>query len=323
MKDFSGKLAVITGAGTGMGRELARKLAAEGCHLALCDVQMDNLGETRRLCEADARHGGPVTVTACDVSVESQVLAFRDAVLREHATDHVHLLFNNAGIGGGGSFVSEPRDEWDKTFAVCWGGVYLCTRAFLPLLIASEEAHLVNTSSINGFWACLGPRAHTAYSAAKFAVKGFTEALLLDLRLNAPHVKVSLVMPGHIGTPIVENSRKLLTNRSFDEMTPEELAQLRRFLGQQGIPAESIPDADLIGGMKALAAGFENNAPTSAAQAADVILDGVRSERWRVLVGADAEALDRAVRDTPEEAYERSFLERLSATGQFQGLLVR
>jgi hypothetical protein len=81
-------------------------------------------------------------------------------------------------------------DEWERTFNICWGGVYNCTRAFLPLLQHAEEGHIVNTSSINGFWASVGPRIpHTAYSAAKFAVKGFTEALITDLRINAPHSK--------------------------------------------------------------------------------------------------------------------------------------
>ena len=135
---------------------------------------------------------------------------FRDEVLAQHVTDHVNLVFNNAGIGGGASFILASREEWDRTFEICWGGVYNGCRAFVPLLIAADEGHLVNTSSVNGFWASLGPgMPHTAYSAAKFAVKGFTEALLEDFRLNAPHVGVSVVMPGHIGTEIVNNSRKL------------------------------------------------------------------------------------------------------------------
>src|SRR5205085_8398952 len=114
---------------------------------------------------------------------------------------------NNAGIGGGGSFVVDDRAEWDATFAVTWGGVYSCTRVFLPMLLASTEGHVVNTSSVNGFWASLGPNIpNTAYSAAKFAVKGFTEALVTDLRVNAPHISASVVMPGHIGTGIVLNS---------------------------------------------------------------------------------------------------------------------
>ena len=111
--------------------------------------------------------------------------AFRDEVVAQHATDHINLLFNNAGIGGGASFVNGDRAEWDRTFGVGWGGVYNCSRAFVPLLVASDEGYLVNTSSVNGFWACLGPGIpHTAYSTAKFAVKGFTEALVTDFRVQ-------------------------------------------------------------------------------------------------------------------------------------------
>src|SRR5688572_32849754 len=196
MKDFRGKLAAITGGGTGMGRELARQLAGAGCRVALCDVSPEHMAETKALCEQAGPAGLRVTTHLCDVSDEAQVLAFRDAVMREHATDHVHLVFNNAGIAGGGSVLADPRDERERTFGVCWYGVYYGTRAFLPLLVGAREGWLVNTSSVNGFWASLGPGIpHTAYSAAKFAVKGFTEALINDLRMNAPHVGVSLVMP--------------------------------------------------------------------------------------------------------------------------------
>jgi len=199
MNDFRGKVAVVTGGGTGMGRELTVQLAAAGCHVALCDVSSESMAETKQLAEAAATAGAAVSTHVCDVSDEGQVVAFRDAVRARHPA--INLLFNNAGIGGGGSFVNDDRAEWDKTFGVCWSGVYFCTRAFLPLLVASSEGYIVNTSSVNGFWACLGPdTAHTAYSAAKFAVKRFSEALLVDLRLNAPHVKVAVVMPGHVGT---------------------------------------------------------------------------------------------------------------------------
>ncbi len=136
-------------------------------------------------------------------------------------SDHIHLLFNNAGIGGGGSFVAGDRANWEKTFNVCWGGVYHCTRAFLPLLMAANEGHIVNTSSVNGFWASIGPGIpHTAYAAAKFAVKGFTEALMTDLAVNAPHIHCSVVMPGHIGTEIVTNSRKILSGDDFGRARP-------------------------------------------------------------------------------------------------------
>src|SRR4029079_10577179 len=211
MKDFRDKLAVITGGGTGMGRELARELTAEGCHVAMCDALSQKLAETKRLCDERAPAGVRVTIHACDVSKEAEMNAFRDAVQSQHDTDHVNLLFNNAGIGGGGSILNDERADWERTFGVCWYGVYYGTRVFLPLLVASDEGYIVNTSSVNGFWACLGPStAHTAYSAAKFAVKGFSEALMIDMRLNAPHVKVSVVMPGHIGTSIFDNTNRVL-----------------------------------------------------------------------------------------------------------------
>jgi NAD(P)-dependent dehydrogenase (short-subunit alcohol dehydrogenase family) len=210
MKEFRNRLAVVTGGGTGMGRELVRQLAAEGCHVAMCDVSADAMAETVALCADDAdRQGVRVTAHVADVSDEAQVLGFRDDVLAQHATETINLLFNNAGIGGGGSLFANSRSEWEKTFNVCWGGVYLCTRAFLPMLVKADAGHIVNTSSVNGFWASLGPQlSHTAYAAAKFAVKGFTEALVTDLRLHAPHVTCSVVMPGHIGTSIVANSRR-------------------------------------------------------------------------------------------------------------------
>ena len=203
MKSFEGKIAVVTGGGSGMGRELALQLVAMGCDVAICDVFPEGMAETKRRCLSQARQGTRVVTFPADVSIEDQVLAFVAAVKRDLDTDHIHFLFNNAGIGGGGGFVDGDRAEWERTFSVCWYGVYYCTRAFLPLLKNADDGHIVNTSSVNGFWASIGSgRPHTAYCAAKFAVKGFTEALMTDLALNAPHIKCSVVMPGHIGTNI-------------------------------------------------------------------------------------------------------------------------
>jgi NAD(P)-dependent dehydrogenase (short-subunit alcohol dehydrogenase family) len=318
MDQFAGRIAVITGGGTGMGRELARQLAADGCHVAMCDVFEETMAQTRALCEADAPKGTRVMTFVADVSDEKQVLAFRKAVAEELDTRHVNLLFNNAGIGGGGSLIGDDREVWDKTFDVCWGGVYLCTRAFLPMLLASSEAHLINTSSVNGFWASLGPlTAHTAYSAAKFAVKGFTEALIGDFRNNAPHVKVSLVMPGHIGTSIVINSGKLL---GFDpkELSDDQLEDARERLARMGFDPEGVSNDQIRQAMQQRAEDFRDNAPLTAAQAAGIILDGVRKQQWRILVGEDAQTIDRMVRETPEEAYEPSFMERLVKEANWQ-----
>ena len=190
MERFEGKVAVVTGGGTGMGRELARQLTAEGCHVAICDVSVENMATTKALCDGGSPDGTVLSTFVADVSDRGQMDAFATHVAAAHGTDHINLLFNNAGIGGGGSIVVDEPDEWDKMFGVCWGGVYNGTRAFLPMLLAADEGHVVNTSSVNGFWACLGPNAHTAYSAAKFAVKGFSEALIVDFRQNAPHLKV-------------------------------------------------------------------------------------------------------------------------------------
>ncbi len=152
------------------------------------------------------------------------------------------MLFNNAGIGGGGEFVTGDRAEWERTFGVCWYGVYYGCRAFMDLLVASEEGHIINTSSVNGFWASIGPNvSHTAYAAAKFAVKGFTEALVTDLRLNAPHVHASVVMPGHIGTSIALNTGKVLGTGGAMEMSSEQVQKIRERLSEAGMPVDNVP----------------------------------------------------------------------------------
>jgi NAD(P)-dependent dehydrogenase (short-subunit alcohol dehydrogenase family) len=309
MKDFAGKIAVITGGGTGMGRELARQLVAEGCNVAMCDVSADAMAETKRLCEVERLPQGlRVTTHIADVSIEDQLKRFRDELIAQQATDKIHLLFNNAGIGGGGSLFTNTREQWERTFNICWGGVYLCVRTFLPLLMKADEAHIVNTSSVNGFWASVGMGvSHTAYSAAKFAVKGFTEALMNDLRLNAPHIKCSVVMPGHIGTSIVSNTR--LVQNGSEELNPNEIVQTRQRLKGMGVDTDVMSDAEIQRRAHDRARTFREEAPTTAAQAAKIILDGVKADQWRILVGDDAHRLDMRVRQTPEKAYTPEFYE--------------
>src|SRR3954466_9578437 len=118
MKDFAGRIAVITGGGTGMGRELVRQLVAEGCNVAMCDVSAAAMAETRRLCEVEKLPQGRITTHVADVSVEDDLLRFRDELAEQQATDKIHLLFNNAGIGGGGSLFTHTRDQWEKTFGI-------------------------------------------------------------------------------------------------------------------------------------------------------------------------------------------------------------
>jgi len=319
MKDFAGRIAVITGGGTGMGRELARQLVAEGCNIAMCDVSRAAMDETRRLCEADKLPQGlRITTHLADVSDEEQMRRFRDEVAEQQQTDRIHLLFNNAGIGGGGSLFTNTRAQWERTFNICWGGVYFGTRAFMPMLEKADAGHIVNTSSVNGFWASLGPTVpHTAYSAAKFAVKGFTEALITDLRLNAPHIKCSVVMPGHIGTSIAANSRKIQSDTiqsgaGQDTLSPDEIAQARTRFIAAGVEPSVLTDEAVQAMVAERERSFREEAPMTAAAAAKVILDGVKAERWRILVGHDAERLDAWVRNTPEEAYEPDFHARFA-----------
>ncbi|HMG26142.1 MAG TPA: SDR family oxidoreductase [Acidimicrobiia bacterium] len=308
MDSFEGKLAVVTGGGTGMGRALVVQLAGEGCSVATCDVNADNVGETAVRAEKEAPAAVRITTHLADVSDEAQMLRFRDEVADQHDTDHIDLLFNNAGIGGGNSFVTGPREAWDKTFAVDWGGVYHSMRAFVGMVVASDDAYVVNTSSVNGFWASLGPGIpHTAYSAAKFAVKGFTEALIEDFRVNAPHVKVAVVMPGHIGTDIVLNSRELLGI---------DLEEARTQMERRGLPTDGLSDEVIQNMMRMFGEMFRDSAPLTAEQAATIILDGVRAGKWRILVGDDADAIDEACRRDPENVYGEDGLSLDTITGQ-------
>ena len=314
MDSFAGKLAVVTGGGSGMGRELVRQLTADGCSVAACDVNESSVAETAALARADAQHGVLVTSHICDVADEAQVQRFRDELLAEHGRGDVDLVFSNAGIGGGGSFVAGSREEWERTFAIDWWGVYYCARVFLPLLIASGDGVLVNTSSVNGFWATLGPgMPHTAYSAAKFAVKGFTEALIEDLRVNAPHVRVAVVMPGHIGTDIVANSLRVLGAGEPENMSDADLEAVRQQLSRRDAAAATATPAELRQILTRMNSDFRDSAPLSPAQATKIILDGVLAGSWRILVGDDAKALDEAVRARPEDAY--NFASLFSAPG--------
>lgn len=310
MDSFSGKLAVVTGGGSGMGRELVRQLAAQGCSVAACDWHADAVAETAAAARSGAPDGVRVTGHACDVSREEQVLRFRDELLRQHASGHVDLVFANAGIGGGGSFVKDSRQDWERTFNVDWQGVYYCARAFLPLLIESGDGVLVTTSSVNGLWASLGPgMPNTAYSAAKFAIRGFTEALIEDLRTNAPQVRVAVVLPGHVGTDIVANSLRAqglpeperMSDAQVQELIPPD-AQAR--LVRAGLLAEGASPDDLRRMLARMSTDFRDKAPLSAADAAAVILDGVRAGAWRILLGEDAKMIDAAVRAKPEAAYD-------------------
>jgi NAD(P)-dependent dehydrogenase (short-subunit alcohol dehydrogenase family) len=313
---FAGKLAVVTGGASGMGRELVRQLAGQGCSVATCDLDADAVAKAAARARTGAAAGARVSGHVCDVSDEAQVLRFRDEVRSEHATDHVDMVFNNAGIGGGGSFVADSRENWERTFSVDWWGVYYCTRAFLPLLIASGDGVLVNTSSLNGLWASLGPgMPNSAYCTAKFAVRGFTEALIEDLRTNAPQVRVAVVMPGHVGTDIVVNSFRARGLPDLAEMSDAQLVEVlpanaKAKMIEVGLLPEGASASDLRDFLVQMSADFRDKAPLTAAAAATIILDGVRSGAWRILVGEDAKRVDAALRAKPESAYDYAELFR-------------
>lgn len=299
-KGFGGMAAVVTGGGTGMGRELVRQLTAEGCDVATCDVILANAEETAAICAADGNPGS-VLVYEADVSSERDIESFAAAVAAWRRP--LNLLFNNAGIGGGGTLVDQDRAQWERVFDVCWYGVYYSTIHFLPQMLDAPIGQVVNTSSINGFFASIGPGfPHSSYSAAKFAVKGFTEALITDFALNAPNLGASVVMPGHIGTSIQTNSDTLL---GFDDVD-----KMRQRYADAGRDASHLSDEEIVDRQHKRGESFRAMAPTSAAEAATIILGGVRRGDWRILVGEDAVMIDDLVRADPENAYTPEFFDR-------------
>jgi NAD(P)-dependent dehydrogenase (short-subunit alcohol dehydrogenase family) len=170
LESFANQIAVVTGGGSGIGRALVQQLTAAGCNVALCDISEVDMAGTVASCQAAIDQGVRVTAHRCDVASEAELLAFQRQVAQQHDSAHINLLFNNAGVSGGQSFLDDSREQWDRVFNICWGGVYLGCRVFMPMLLASERGHIINTSSINGFWACMGANMeHTAYSAATTA----------------------------------------------------------------------------------------------------------------------------------------------------------
>ena len=173
----------------------------------------------------------------------------------------------------------------------------------MPLLVAGSEGDIVNTSSIDGFWAIT----NTVYSPTKFAVKGFSEALVNELRTNAPHLKVAVVMPGHIGSSLVINIDKVLGRPTPKGMSAADIAKIRRRMVERGMPDGNDSDEQSHVAIQQQLDDFSNKAHLSAGQAALIILDGVRNDRWRILVGDDAHAADKMVREAPEQVYEADF----------------
>ncbi|MFV0496467.1 SDR family NAD(P)-dependent oxidoreductase [Mycobacterium sp.] len=264
MEGFAGKVAAVTGAGSGIGQALAIELGRSGASLAISDVDTEGLTLTE---EKLIKIGAPVKADRLDVTEREAFVAYSEAV-NEHF-GKVNQIYNNAGIAFSGEVEISQFKDIDRVMDVDFGGVLNGTKAFLPYLIASGDGHVINISSVFGIFSVPG---QAAYNAAKFAVRGFTEALRQEMRLAGHPVGVTTVHPGGIKTAIARNAT------AAEGLDSEELAR--------------VFDRQL--------------AHTSPQRAAKIILGAVRKNKARVLVGADAKALDLFVRATGS-GYQRLF----------------
>lgn len=248
MQSFSGKVAAVTGAGSGIGRSLARQLAQHRCHLALSDIDETSLAETVTLCEG---HGVKVTSQRLDVADHDAVEAWAAQVIADHGK--VNLIFNNAGVALIAEVSDMSLEDHQWLMSINYWGVVHGTRTFLPHLEASGDGHVVNISSVFGLLAIPG---QAAYNSAKFAVRGYTDALRMELEAHRSPVSATTVHPGGIRTNIVRNARVTGDSEAGD------------------------PDR------------FDKIARTTPDQAAEAILAGIRKNKRRVLIGPDARAFD-------------------------------
>lgn len=278
MKELDGKVAAITGAASGIGRALATALAARGCGVALADIDDAGLAETANR----ARANGDVTVTTrrVDVADRTAIRHWADEVVRDHGT--VNIVFNNAGVALDGtvSTMSDVDFEWlmDINF---WGVVH-GTRAFLPHLRAAGDGHVVNISSVFGL---LGVPSQSAYCAAKFGVRGFTDSLRSELDLERCGVSATSIHPGGIDTNIVRNARL------------------------RGADGGDVSAAD----REDAARTFARAARTSPDRAADAILRAVEKDKRRAMIGGDAHVFDLVSRVSPNLA--QRIMTRLARRG--------
>ena len=260
MKDFTNKVALITGAGSGIGRALAEELANHGCNLALVDWNNESLEET---CTLVRKKNVSVSVHAFDLRDRDKVKDLPDEILSLH--NQIDLVFNNAGVSVIGSVEEVNEDDWNWGMDILLNSVIQMSTEFLPHLQKRPEAALVNVSSIFGLFSV--PK-QSIYNVGKFGVKAFTESLSLEMQIAESPVEVYCVFPGHIGTNIVNSSRF----KSFD---PEE----DPFFGK----APSKEEAGIV---------FKNNAPTSPSKAAKIILKNIKRKNKRILIGFDARFYD-------------------------------
>ncbi len=262
MKSFSNKVAAITGAGSGMGRSLAIKLAERGCHVAVSDVNEVGLAETVRLA---GMHGVKVTSKRVDVSKREEVYTWADEVVADHGK--CNLIFNNAGVAYGATVEGCDYEDAEWVVGINFWGVVYGTKAFLPHLRASGEGHVVNTSSLFGLLAFPG---QSTYNATKFAVRGFTEALRIELDMTGAPISATSVHPGGIKTNIARTARM---SKSVADLGVKDLDNSHHQI--------------------------EKHFRVSADDAAETILRGVRRNARRVLIGTDAKVYDLVQRLIP------------------------
>ncbi|MCZ4553711.1 MULTISPECIES: SDR family NAD(P)-dependent oxidoreductase [Mycobacteriales] len=250
--NYANQVAVVTGAASGIGRSLALQLAARGASLSLSDVDEVHLTETAAMCRT--AHRAKVETAVLDVADRAAFQDYAESV--QSSFGAVNMVFNNAGVALGADVVDMSWEDFDWLMGINFGGVVNGTKAFLPYLIASGDGHLVNTSSVFGL---VGIPSQSAYNAAKFGVRGFTEALRQEMKISRHPVTVTCVHPGGVKTNIVNNARGV---------------------------------SDMGADTATIATMFNNIARTTPEKAASTILKGMDKKKPRVLIGADARGFD-------------------------------
>lgn len=272
MNNFNNRVAVVTGAASGIGRALALQLAQAGCEVAISDIDEAGLQETAEMLQ---QAGITPHVQRLDVADREAVHAYADTVFDHYG--RVHLVFNNAGVALGATVEHMKYEDLDWVMDINFGGVVSGTKAFLPYLKQADQGHIINISSLFGL---VSMPTQSAYNAAKFAVRGFTEALRQELELSNSTVSCTCVHPGGIKTNIARNAR-MDDVSAITGSTPEQAT-----------------------------ADFEKLFRVTAEQAAKTILNGVKHNKRRVLIGNDAKAIDALQRALP------AFYQRIVVAGQ-------
>ena len=269
MQSFKDKVAVITGAGSGMGQQLAINLAKENCNVVICDINKKTIQETEDIIR---KYNVSCTALNLDLREEKNISTLLETTLKNFSK--VDLLFNNAGVVAPSSFLNLSEKDWDWCNDINFNALVKLTRIFLPHLMKNEEAALINTSSIFGI---ITTPNNTVYHSSKFAVRGFTESLAMELRDEK--IQIHSVYPGHIGTNIVLDAKFdkdfLSTNTNKAKDTDNDPVTIQEF-GSTFRDTGMDPD-----------------------KAAKIILKGVKKNKKRIFVGLDAKVMEIAQRITP------------------------